>query len=59
MVGISKQGDVVGGELFSLPHFGFITKEITERLRICSAATSYLEELAEIENVLGKSLFKV
>jgi hypothetical protein len=59
MTEVSKQSDIVGAEQFSLPQFGFITKEVTERLRVCSVATSYLEELAEIENVLGKSLYKV
>jgi hypothetical protein len=59
MADVSKQSDIVGAEQFSLPQFGFITKEVTERLRVSSAATSYLEELAEIENVLGKSLYKV
>lgn len=56
---VSKQTDVVVGGLFSLPHFGFLTKEVTERLRVCAAGTSYMEELAEIENLMGKSLHKV
>lgn len=45
--------------MFSFPQFRFVTNEITERLKVCSSASCFMEDLAEIENSLGKSLAKV
>lgn len=53
---ISAQGDVT---TFSFPHFKFVAKEVTERLKVCSSASSYMDDLAELENALGKALVKV
>lgn len=44
---------------FAYPQVGFVAKEVSDRLRVCSSAISYVEDLAEIENTLGKSLVKV
>lgn len=43
----------------SFPQFKFVSKEVVERLKVCSSASCYMEDLAEIENSLGKSLNKV
>ena len=53
---MSAQGDVT---TFSFPHFKFVAKEVTERLKVCSSASSYMDDLAELENALGKALVKV
>ena len=44
---------------FSFPHFRYVAKEVTERLKVCSAASSYMDDLAELENALGRALVKV
>lgn len=43
----------------SFPQFKFVSKEVVERLKVCSSASCYMEDLAEIENSLGKNLNKV
>jgi hypothetical protein len=43
----------------SFPQFKFVSKEVVERLKVCSSASCFMEDLAEIENSLGKSLNKV
>lgn len=45
--------------MFSFPQFRSVTNEITERLKVCSSASCFMEDLADIENSLGKSLAKV
>ena len=52
----SVQSDVM---TFSFPHFRYVAKEVTERLKVCSSASSYMDDLAELENALGKALVKV
>lgn len=47
------------GAMFSFPQFRSVTNEITERLKVCSSASCFMEDLADIENCLGKSLAKV
>ena len=44
---------------FSFPHFRYVAKEVTERLKVCSTASSYMDDLAELENALGRALVKV
>ena len=52
-------GDVDVSTAFAFPHFKFVAKEVSERLRLCSLAINYIEDLADIESSLGKSLSKV
>ena len=52
-------GDVDVSTAFAFPHFKFVAKEVSERLRLCSLAIIYMEDLADIESSLGKSLSKV
>ena len=52
----SVQSDVM---TFSFPHFRYVAKEVTERLKVCASASSYMDDLAELENVFGKALVKV
>ena len=52
-------GDVDVSTAFAFPHFKFVAKEVSERLRVCSLAINYMEDLADIESSLGKSLSKV
>ena len=51
--------DAVVSTAFAFPHFKFVAKEASERLRVCSLAVNYIEDLADIESSLGKNLAKV
>ena len=51
--------DTVESSTFAYPQFRFVTKEMSDRLRSCSSASSCMEDLADIESSLGKSLAKV
>ncbi len=37
----------------------YAVREFKERLRVCSALTAYLEDIADVHNAYGKSLSKV
>lgn len=42
-----------------LTHFRFTTREIKERLKVCSALSAYIEDVADVESNMSKSLAKV
>ena len=43
----------------SFTHFNFAAKEVQDRLKVCHSICNYIEDFAEIENNIGKSLMKV
>lgn len=43
----------------SMVNFKVVVLEITDRLKICSSLGQFMEDVADLENNLGKNLTKV
>jgi hypothetical protein len=40
-------------------HFNYAVKEVKERLKVCNALGLFIDDIADIENAIGKALSKV